>query len=294
MALLWSEVRWAAFAGFGVLIMLVPLQAGISRLAASLRRRQLSFTERRVQTLGEALTLMRGLVLSSWDKEVLHEIQRLRVRELRFIVRMALLKGANAALLFTTPVIVTLATFLSYTQLNSDGSLTVASVYRTLAYFSLLRWPMIMIRQVVSAIADASVALDRVESFLLAPEHPGVAATARDACSAVVAARADFGWLVASPPIRDLSLEIRTASLTIVLGAVGSGKSTLLLGIAGECPMLRGTLSRSPFPALLSSHPWLLNASVRENIVAGREFDAAWYAAVLEACALSADVRKWP
>eukprot|EP00746_Dinoflagellata_sp_MGD_P130804 gnl/MRDRNA2_/MRDRNA2_64675_c0_seq1.p1 gnl/MRDRNA2_/MRDRNA2_64675_c0~~gnl/MRDRNA2_/MRDRNA2_64675_c0_seq1.p1 ORF type:complete len:846 (+),score=126.59 gnl/MRDRNA2_/MRDRNA2_64675_c0_seq1:243-2540(+) len=46
--------------------------------------------------------------------------------------------------------------------------------------------------------------------------------------------------------------------------------------------------------AFVGSQPWLVNASVRQNILVGREFAEAWYLRVIDACALQADVASWP
>lgn len=39
--------------------------------------------------------------------------------------------------------------------------------------------------------------------------------------------------------------------------------------------------------------PWILTASVRENVVVGRPFDARRYQAVLKAACLARDLREW-
>lgn len=43
--------------------------------------------------------------------------------------------------------------------------------------------------------------------------------------------------------------------------------------------------------ALVAQQSWIVNDTVRGNICFGREFDAEWYAAVVDACALAADLR---
>jgi ABC-type transport system involved in cytochrome bd biosynthesis fused ATPase/permease subunit len=43
--------------------------------------------------------------------------------------------------------------------------------------------------------------------------------------------------------------------------------------------------------ALVAQQSWIVNDTVRGNICFGRAFDAEWYAAVVDACALTADLR---
>ena len=46
--------------------------------------------------------------------------------------------------------------------------------------------------------------------------------------------------------------------------------------------------------AFVSQIPWLLNASVRENILFGRPFEKKRYKRVLRACALQPDINILP
>lgn len=41
---------------------------------------------------------------------------------------------------------------------------------------------------------------------------------------------------------------------------------------------------------LASQEPWIQHASVRDNILFGRDYNAAFYQAVIKACALSDDL----
>lgn len=80
-------------------------------------------------------------------------------------------------------------------------------------------------------------------------------------------------------------------SLTILVGPIGSGKSSLLKTILGETLSVKGRVTLdSPHLAFCDQTPWLMNATIRDNIVAeSRGFDDAWYNTVIEACDLSID-----
>lgn len=41
---------------------------------------------------------------------------------------------------------------------------------------------------------------------------------------------------------------------------------------------------------LVAQEPWIQHATVRDNILFGKDFDSGFYQAVLEACALTADL----
>lgn len=85
-------------------------------------------------------------------------------------------------------------------------------------------------------------------------------------------------------------------SLTMLVGPIGSGKSSFLKAILGETTTATGSLTVStPVIAYCSQMTWIMNASVRENIVAeSSEFDEEWYNTVVDACDLKTDLAQLP
>jgi len=98
-----------------------------------------------------------------------------------------------------------------------------------------------------------------------------------------------FGWSELRPPILD-NIHVRIPEdslLTIVIGAVGCGKSTLLRAILGETSLFKGVVKvRHRDIAFCDQTPWIINASVRENVIGESPFDSAWYSVTLHACSL--------
>lgn len=78
----------------------------------------------------------------------------------------------------------------------------------------------------------------------------------------------------------------------LIIASVGSGKSTLLKAILGEIENVSGTrrMRRGIRVAFCDQEPWLLDQSVKENIVGSRAFDQDWYDRVVDACALAQDI----
>ncbi|KAG0077209.1 hypothetical protein BGZ92_002023 [Podila epicladia] len=67
------------------------------------------------------------------------------------------------------------------------------------------------------------------------------------------------------PFLRNVSFTIKRGSLTAIIGRVGEGKSSL--------------------------SAWILNDTVCNNILFGREYDKEWYLQVINACALAPDLK---
>eukprot|EP00095_Tigriopus_kingsejongensis_P009125 snap_masked-scaffold595_size129005-processed-gene-0.7 protein:Tk09125 transcript:snap_masked-scaffold595_size129005-processed-gene-0.7-mRNA-1 annotation:"cystic fibrosis transmembrane conductance regulator" len=96
--------------------------------------------------------------------------------------------------------------------------------------------------------------------------------------------------------LRDINLEVKTGSLTIVIGPSGSGKTALISALTEEMERLRGYVKwhLPPTVALTGQKPWLLNASIRDNILLGRPFKEKRYDKVLRVCDLRADLDLLP
>uniref|UniRef100_A0A1I8P9M9 ATP-binding cassette sub-family C member Sur n=1 Tax=Stomoxys calcitrans TaxID=35570 RepID=A0A1I8P9M9_STOCA len=84
--------------------------------------------------------------------------------------------------------------------------------------------------------------------------------------------------------------------LTMIVGKNGSGKSSLLSALLMEMPLISGDMiwNKSSTIAYVPQQPWLLNSSIRENILFGESFRPKRYDFVLDACALKPDIDLMP
>ena len=107
---------------------------------------------------------------------------------------------------------------------------------------------------------------------------------------------ASFGWQDSSPVVEGINMQITdTTQLTLILGPVGCGKSTLLKGLLGEALILNGMVCVATKEMSFCDHnPWLVNGSIRENIIGGSEYDKTLYDSVIHACALDTDLTQLP
>uniref|UniRef100_A0A8C2TDX9 ATP binding cassette subfamily C member 8 n=1 Tax=Coturnix japonica TaxID=93934 RepID=A0A8C2TDX9_COTJA len=119
-----------------------------------------------------------------------------------------------------------------------------------------------------------------------------------------------FTWTPEGPPaLSNIDIRIPQGQLTMIVGQVGCGKSSLLLAILGEMQKISGTVSwsspekESPVEmefrkrgsvAYASQKPWLLNATVEENITFESSFNKQRYKAVIDACSLQPDIDILP
>ena len=91
-------------------------------------------------------------------------------------------------------------------------------------------------------------------------------------------------------------MRVESGELVAIVGATGCGKSSLCAAILGEMVQVKGTVARPAGRAVAyaAQSAWILNATVKENILFGHPLDEARYAAVVRACQLEVDLSALP
>ena len=91
--------------------------------------------------------------------------------------------------------------------------------------------------------------------------------------------------------LSEVNIRVQPGELYAIVGPVGSGKSTLCSAILNEAVLseesqitLNGTV------AYVAQTAWILNKTVRDNILFGLPFDETKYNRVLDACSLRHDI----
>ncbi|KAH7391842.1 P-loop containing nucleoside triphosphate hydrolase protein [Pyrenochaeta sp. MPI-SDFR-AT-0127] len=94
--------------------------------------------------------------------------------------------------------------------------------------------------------------------------------------------------------MKGIDLQFGRNELVAIIGSVGSGKSSLLAALAGDMRKTNGEVVIGASRAFCPQYAWIQNATVRENIVFGKDFKRKWYDQVIDACALRPDLDMLP
>ncbi|KAG0026932.1 hypothetical protein BGZ82_009216, partial [Podila clonocystis] len=97
-----------------------------------------------------------------------------------------------------------------------------------------------------------------------------------------------------SPTLIDINMRIAKGSLTAVVGRVGQGKTSLLSAVIGDMYKRQGSVRIRGQVTYAAQQPWIINATLRDNIVFGLEFDAKKYDRVVLVCGLLLDIDMLP
>ncbi|KAJ2223564.1 Multidrug resistance-associated protein 1, partial [Coemansia sp. RSA 518] len=105
-----------------------------------------------------------------------------------------------------------------------------------------------------------------------------------------------FKWNMTDtkPVLANVTLGASNGELVAVVGKTGSGKTSLLLSICGEIEMDAGSGQVVGRIGYLEQSPWIMNDTLRANVLFGREYDIKFFKKVVHACALAEDIAQWP
>ncbi|KAL0973582.1 hypothetical protein UPYG_G00206420 [Umbra pygmaea] len=91
-----------------------------------------------------------------------------------------------------------------------------------------------------------------------------------------------------------VDLTVHQGKLVGVCGSVGSGKSSLISAILGQMTLLEGTVAVNGDFAYVAQQAWIFNATLRDNILFGKDYEEERFQAVLSACCLRPDLAILP
>lgn len=94
--------------------------------------------------------------------------------------------------------------------------------------------------------------------------------------------------------MNDIFFRARRGELTAIVGDVGSGKSSLLAALLGQMQLVKGESKVCGSISYTPQEAWLLNMTLRENILFGSEYEEAKYREVVKVCALNRDLSLMP
>ncbi|KAG1666954.1 hypothetical protein FOA52_004237 [Chlamydomonas sp. UWO 241] len=296
--LMWYQIGWATFVCLGVVLVLIPIVAKLSAKQFSFRRELVLWTDKRIGLMSEVVTGIQMIKFYAWESPFRKEVMKFRNEEARILKEQAFWLGVFVTVLFIGPVIMSLLCFMSYSL--SGVELTPAQAYATLAYISLLRFPMTVLPFLATMLMTAVVSLTRIQGFLLRPEASlaqSLGAGEEGMERGEIRIRGgEFSWdeSAEKPSLTGVELSAKAGSLTMVVGSVGSGKSSLMSALVGHMSRQSGTLAVSGSIAYAAQTSWIMNDTLRENVLLGEEAEELRYNDALRVAQLGPDLAILP
>lgn len=301
MVSLYSLLGWSMMAGIVVMVIMMPAQGWVARIMKNLQKDQMKNKDARSRLINEIITNMKSIKLYAWGAAFMNKLNYVRnEQELKNLRRIGATQAFANFTWNTAPFFVSCSTFTVFV-LTQDKPLTTDIIFPALALFNLLTFPLAILPMVITSIVEASVAVGRLTDFLTAEELQSEAITVKPAPKemgeeTVIIRDATFSWNrhETNEVLKDISFTAYKGELSCVVGRVGSGKSSFLQSILGDLWKVKGSAEVRGTVAYASQQSWILNATVKENIIFGYRYDSEFYEKTVQACALLDDFAQLP
>ncbi|XP_067407154.1 multidrug resistance-associated protein 1 isoform X1 [Emydura macquarii macquarii] len=296
--LLWQNLGPSVLAGVAVMILLVPVNAVIAMKTKTYQVAHMKSKDNRIKLMNEILNGIKVLKLYAWELAFKEKVLGIRQEELKVLKKSAYLAAVSTFTWVCAPFLVALSTFAVYVLVDKNNVLDAQKAFVSLALFNILRFPLNILPMVISSIVQASVSLKRLRLFLsheeLEPDSI-IRGSIKDAEGSITVKNATFSWSRNDPPsLNDINFTVPEGSLVAIVGQVGCGKSSLLSALLGEMDKKEGYVAVKGSVAYVPQQAWIQNATLKDNIIFGRELKESRYKRVIEACALLPDIEILP
>ncbi|KAI9807288.1 MAG: hypothetical protein M1833_000031 [Piccolia ochrophora] len=318
--LLYRILGYSSIAGIVVMVILLPINIVIARGFSEYEKRIMAATDARIHTTNEVLQNIRIIKFFAWEHRFGHVVNEKRSTELKSLRNKFILWAAASTVWYGAPLLITFLSFLIYTVV--EGKDLIPSVaFTALSLFSLLRVPLDQFADMLAHVQESKVSVDRVEEFLNEDEtekYDQIQQEREDETGEVIigldGATCTWGRRIyqdidgpAAFSLLNMNVRFHVGQLNIIAGPTGSGKTSLLMALLGEMTLTEGTvylpggLSREDLRpdretgltesvAYCAQQAWLVNDTVKQNILFASPFDQKRYQDVISACALTRDL----
>ncbi|KAJ4068505.1 hypothetical protein NW763_002063 [Fusarium oxysporum] len=326
----WLLSTHVGYAAVGpIIVSLVALIATVlvSPLARKYQMSWLDKTQKRVGITSAMIGHIKSIKCSGLAQNLSDTILNLRADEIKASRPFRIVSSVTSAIAQVPLLMSPVAAFALFQGVasNSGETLDATRLFSALSLIILLAQPLFFMFEVILDMSAALGAFERIQIFLTqesqrdsrqqqsvvelnAPDQgnrdsielrmlrePSLTSAANSSMSDVViqVSDANISWSEDRVILRNLSFAVGPNQLVLLLGPVASGKTTLLKALLGEVPNITGSIDiHSKGIAWCEQSPWLLNRTIRENIIGYSHFDPVLYQAIVKACDVEKDFRQ--
>lgn len=319
---LYGIIGWSAFVSIATMLAVTPLNVYLAKRLNKVQDELMAVTDRRIEKTNELIDAIRIVKFYAWERRFTDNVLKIRDEELHLLLWRYNFWILNGFLFFTIPILVVITSFWCFVRYQG-GQLTTSIAFTALAIFNIMRMPLSELAYIFTDFSSTIVSLGRIQQYLNADETPKYDQLEKspDKSPEILGfENASFSWAFPSSSskplavaeqddafkLRDLNIKFVLEDLNVIVGHTGSGKTSLLLALLGEMKKDSGHIylpdknrrtakvdeetGLTNTVAYCPQEAWLVNDTIKNNIIFAHAFDRKRYGQVLDACELRRDL----
>ncbi|KAJ5772369.1 multidrug resistance protein [Penicillium odoratum] len=285
----------------------------------------------RVGRVSAMLDSIKGIKISGLTDRLFATIAALRQEEVDASKKFRLLGAFTSTIALLPQILSPVLAFAIYAAVTLGGgrSMDVSRLFTSLSILSLLSQPLFAFFGSIVNSRSAIGCFERIEDYLCQHSFFDGRICSGDAVSVTNSIEKDssllrktevteldvgnqtlqpasvaliqldkvsLGWFKDKDPLlTNINLSIKRGTSNFIVGPSGAGKTTLLYALLGECPIINGTIATTVTDiAWCEQTPWLVNQTIRDNILSGSALDETLLSTIIHCCDLKQDLDSLP
>ncbi|GIY00679.1 multidrug resistance-associated protein 1 [Caerostris extrusa] len=291
--LMWKYIGVSTLAGVSVVVILFPVSFYVSRAGWKFSDKQMKVKDRRLKLMNEILNGIKILKLYAWEIPFAGRVSTTRNEEIKWIRFSFLCNIVSSFMFLCAPFMISLAAFATFLLIDSSNVLSPTKAFVTLTLMEQLRSGLFQFPDAIADLIQFNISIKRLRQFFCCDnKDKTVIGNCPENGEAVTMKEASFSWTSDSDCVlNNINLHVRQGQLIAIIGPVGAGKSSLLSSLLGELHKKSGSID---IVAYVPQVTWILNRSLKDNILLVKPMVGEKYNKILELCCLNPDLEILP
>jgi len=285
----------AFYVGLSTFILLMIFSIITEEIYIKNQYRYLKEKDRRINFTSQTIKNIKELKLLQWEDKFQKVINTKREKEMIFMKTNLNIAVVLVIIHWIMPLLLCLSTIGAYVKIN-DKFLSIADLMTFLEIIDNIRGPIIYLPDRVRELIKAYVSMNRIGNFLkINTEKKSNITKKKEEKYSIKISQAKIGTNKDNILMDINELNIEKGDSVIIIGETGSGKSCLIKALIDRLIIISkkefnidGTISYA------SQTPFIINSTVKENILFYTKYNEERYKQVIKYCQLEKDIESLP
>ncbi|TRY53220.1 ABC transporter [Cryptosporidium tyzzeri] len=292
---LYQYIGISAFIGYIIIVLSLFVNGLLINLTQSVRFKYISSLDKRISLSTELVNSFKQIKCYAWEKYYIKNINEIRKEEIRHLGIWRFLNQFGLVLATLCVSLSPVISFGSFLYLNRKFPIDV--IFTSLLIFESLQLTLVLLPTGISSLQKIINCYSRLSEILLLKDiEPlqSILDKIEQENYAVKVNNVYFNYPTKNDILSSINFNIQKNQKVGIIGYVGSGKTTLIELILQELKPRLGTIQSNGSVFYCSQSSWIINGTIRSNIILDLPFDQAWYDIVINACSLVYDLKAMP